>query len=187
MPTKFGIIAEDVSDVDVVKSLAKKLTGKAISASHFVGKGCGSMVRKAPGWCKSFERKGCTRILLVHDLDRHDLFKLTSRLEQVLEQNSNLDCAVIVPVEEIEAWLLSDMVAIANTFKLKKSPKGVNHPESIQSPKEYIQDLVWKASERKVQYVNSIHNRLIAERINIANVSRKCPSFKGFADFVSNA
>lgn len=185
MATKIGLIAEDMSDIDVIKKLARKLTGKSVATSHFVGKGCGPLKRKTPGWCKNFQLKGCTRVLMVHDLDRNDLATLRNTLREVLAKSSNLDQAVVVPVEELEAWLLSDMDAIASAMNLRKKPKSVNHPEAIKSPKEYIRDCVWRTSNKKIQYVNSVHNGIIAELIDVAAIRKKCPSFRVFADFFS--
>ena len=41
-----GMIAEDISDIEVLRILATKLTTKRFRVSHFVGKGCG------PGTCQ---------------------------------------------------------------------------------------------------------------------------------------
>lgn len=183
MAAKIGLIAEDLSDIEVIKKLAKKLTGKSIVASHFVGKGCGSIKRKTPGWCKNFLLKGCTRVLLVHDLDRNKIDNLRSTLEQILGASSTLKQAVIIPVEELEAWLLSDMTAIASAMNLPKTPKAIHHPENVASPKEYIRDSVWQSSNKKIQYVNSVHNGIIANHIDVTIIQKKCPSFKPFADF----
>jgi len=185
MAAKLGLIAEDLSDIEVIKKLAKKLTGKAIVASHFVGKGCGPIKRKTPGWCKNFHQKGCTRVLLVHDLDRNNSNDLRSMLEQILALSSTLKQAVIIPAEELEAWLLSDMAAIATAMNLSKTPKAVHHPETVLSPKEYIRDSVWQSSNKKIHYVNSVHNGIIADHIDVTIIKRKCPSFKPFADFFS--
>ena len=183
MGGKIGIIAEDVSDVEVLKLLAKKITGKSISAAHFTGKGCGPLKKKTPGWCKNLTQKGCTQILLVHDLDRNDAAALRATLEDVLAKSTTGKQAVVIPSEELEAWLLSDAVAITSVLNLQKPIKAVHHPESIASPKEYIRDNVWSLSNKKTQYINSIHNKLIAEVINVKTIQGKCPSFKDFIDF----
>lgn len=62
MSKKIGIIAEDISDVEVIKILGKKISGKAINSAYFVGKGCGPLKKKTPGWCKSL----CTRGVVVN-------------------------------------------------------------------------------------------------------------------------
>ena len=183
MATKVGLIAEDLSDVEVLKLLVKKLTTKTISFAHFVGKGCGPLKRKTPAWCKNLQQKGCTKIVLVHDLDKHDESELRVKLESIMNQSTTLKQLVAIPVEELEAWLLSDASAISSALSMPKPLKPIHHPETIASPKEYIRDIVWKLSNRKKQYVNSVHNRLIADLIDVNLIDKKCPSFNGFAKF----
>lgn len=183
MAVKYGLIAEDASDIEVIKKLAKKICGKNISSSHFVGKGCGPIKRKAVAWCRAFATKGCSQILLVHDRDRHDYDLLRSELTDVLAVAPQAKKVVVVPSEELEAWLLSDHSAIKVALNLRKAPKEEHHPERIASPKEYLGAAVWKISDKTVNYVNAIHNPLIAEYIDVARISRKCPSFQPFADF----
>lgn len=183
MVVKYGLIAEDKSDIEVVKILARKVTGRAISAAYFVGKGCGPIKRKAPGWCKDFAIKGCTQILLLHDRDRNDAAKLRTTLEAVLEQVPQEKKVVVIPTEELEAWLLSDHKAIEQALKLRGAIAEEHHPELIASPKEYLGGQVRKVSQKTVEYINSVHNPLIAEKIDVRSISRKCPSFVPFASF----
>ena len=187
MVVKIGLIAEDQSDIDVIKMLGRKLAGRSLPTAQFVGKGCGPIKRKTRGWCQNFHLKGCTAVLLVHDLDRNDQVQLRKVLEQVVSESTTLRQAVAIPVEELEAWLLSDCEAIASALKLAKPLKTVTHPEQISSPKEYIRNCVYRASNKKVQYVNSVHNALIAERIDVNLIQKKCPSFEPFAAFFARS
>jgi hypothetical protein len=183
MVHRIGIIAEDMSDVEVIKVLAKKISGKAVSADQHVGKGCGPLKKKAMGWCKSLLTKGCTIILMVHDRDRNDAAALRRQLESVLAGAPQAIKIVIIPEEELEAWLLSDTDAINKAMKLKKGLKVVHHPETVPSPKEYIRDQTYLRSNKKVQYVNSVHNKIIASEIDISLIELRCPSFAPFQDF----
>ena len=181
--TKYGLIAEDNSDIKVIKVLARKVSGRNITSAQFVGKGCGPIRRKAPGWCKAFHEKGCTQILLVHDRDTSNADALRVELESILKEIPQPRRVVVVPSEEIEAWLLSDHAAVKVALNMRQAFKEVHHPESVNSPKEYLGDLVWKTSDKKITYVNSVHIPLIAEHIDIKELSRKCPSFKPFEKF----
>ena len=183
MAVKYGLIAEDASDIEVIKKLAKKVCGRNISSSYFVGKGCGPIKRKAVAWCKAFATKGCSQILLVHDRDRHDVDLLRFQLNGVLSLAPQSKKVVVVPSEELEAWLLSDHSAIKMALNLRKAIKEEHYPEKIKSPKEYLGAAVWKVSNKTVNYVNAIHNPLIADHIDVARISKKCPSFKPFAEF----
>lgn len=185
MTHKIGIIAEDMSDIEVIKILAKKVSGKAISSCHFVGKGCGPLKRKTPGWCKSLMTKGCAQIIMIHDRDRNNAQQLRDQLEAILGQAPQPTKVVIIPEEELEAWLLSDTAAIAAALKLRNKIKQVNHPETVGSPKEFIRDTVYKTSDKKVQYVNNVHNKLIAQLANTDLIKKKCPSFRPFVNFFS--
>jgi hypothetical protein len=183
---KYGLIAEDISDIEVIKKLAKKISGKSISAAHFIGKGCGPIKKKALGWCKAFETKGCTQILLIHDRDRNDAKTLLEQLSDSIRTAPQEKKLVVIPSEELEAWLLSDTKAIKLALKMRRAIKEEHHPEAIQSPKEYLGSAVWKISEKTISYVNAIHNPLIAEHIDVGKIRRKCPSFRPFSDFFSS-
>lgn len=184
MALHYGVIAEDVSDVNVIKLLAKKIVGSSISTSHFVGKGCGAIRRKALGWCKAFQLKGCQRILLVHDRDDANEAALRRDLEAILAQAPQPYKVVVIPVEELEAWLLSDHTAIARALNLRRELREEHHPEEIGSPKEHLERIIFKASEKRTQYVNSIHNALIADQIDVTKIKAKCPSFARFSEFL---
>lgn len=182
MTKKIGIIAEDISDVEVIKILGKKISGKAINSAHFVGKGCGPLKKKTPGWCKSLGTKGCDCILLVHDKDRNNAANLRAQLEAILGDAPQTKKVVAIPEEELEAWLLSDAEAINKAMKLDGKFKAIHHPENVASPKEYLRDIVYKVSGRKRSYVNNVHNKLIAEQINTEKVALLCPSFAPFME-----
>lgn len=183
MAQAIGFIAEDESDIDVLKILAAKILSKKISVSHFVGKGCGKISVKAVAWCKNLKTKGCMKVMLVHDLDRNNGAELRQKLEGILQNAPQTKKAVVIPTEELEAWLLSDEVAIAKAMKLKKPLKAILQPEKTVSPKEHIGKLVYAASDKKINYVNTVHNRLIAQATNIDLIRKKCPSFSHFEEF----
>lgn len=185
---RIGIIAEDDSDIEVLKHFASKLTSRSFSVDKFVGKGCGSLKRKTAGWCKALIQKGCSSVVLVHDRDRHDEQILRGELERLLVDVNMLTKVVVIPCEELEAWLLSDTKALKIAMKLESLPKVINHPERIESPKEHIGKLVRAHSKNmNKQYVNTVHNLLIAKALSVAVVSARCPSFHHFEEFVTEA
>jgi len=180
-----GVIAEDPSDVEVLKELGRKISGRNFTVSQHFGKGCGPLKSKTPGWCRSFKAKGCTAVVLVHDRDNRDAVKLRLELQEILNNSEMEKAYVTVPSEELEAWLLSDTVAIKKALNLEKEPKAVNHPEGISSPKECLGKLVTMNSKlRSKFYVNTEHNSLIAREISVSAIDKKCPSFKDFRVFV---
>jgi Domain of unknown function (DUF4276) len=182
-----GVIAEDMSDVEVIKILLKKLTNKRFSTAQFVGKGCGPLKKKIPGWCKAFHQKGVVAVLVIHDLDKNSAHLLRDKLESMLPSNVFINTTVVIPVEELESWLLSDEKAIQVAMKLHTTPKAIHHPETIVSPKEHLGELVRKHSKNGLkQYVNTVHNSLIANELIVGKLS-KCASFETFKTFVSTA
>lgn len=183
-----GIIAEDDSDVEVLKILTKKLTKRRFSTSQFTGKGCGPLKRKTPGWCKALAHKGCQSVVLVHDLDRNKSVELRKQLELILSSVDMEHKFVVIPAEELEAWLLCDPDALKKAMNLTKLPKKIHHPEAIVAPKERMETIVKSHSKgQSKQYVNTVHNRLIAGETDVAKILAGCPSFSHFQAFITAA
>jgi hypothetical protein len=182
---EIGVIAEDKSDVEVIKRLLEKTTKKPFVVRRFVGNGCGKILAKCNAWADNLYVQGCRRLIVVHDLDRNNLKALKASLEEALNGCSIPVRAIIIPIEEIEAWLLADSNAISNAMKLKIILKKIPNPESIKSPKEYLSKLVRLKSGHSRSYVNTIHNEQIAMHCSLRELKR-CDSFRIFADFVGN-
>jgi hypothetical protein len=179
-----GVIAEDRSDVEVVGALLDKyLAPNSYTIKKFVGDGCGRLKNKCRTWTDTLLKSGCRHVLIIHDLDRNDEVQLRDFLETKVPPQEFPNSVVIIPVEELEAWLLADEAAISAVFTLKQKLKRVSNPERVISPKEEIERLVWKASQKR--YVNTIHNVKIAARATLDNI-RRCNSFIAFDDYVSN-
>jgi hypothetical protein len=163
---KLGIIAEEQNDVDVILEISKKiLGGRSVSKRSFVGHGCGKLRRK----CE------------VHDLDRKSKAELHQELTSKIKLVGFSRKLVLIPTEELEAWLLSDPQAIQRCFNLSQTPKIRKNPETIASPKEYLRDLVWSLGKKK--YVNTIHNVKIAKNIELGKIA-SCQSFMPLSDFL---
>jgi len=180
-----GVIAEDSSDVEVLKELGRKVSGRNFSISQHFGKGCGPLKSKTLGWCQALSKKGCKAVVLVHDRDNKDANKLRQELEGILATSVMKRCYVTIPSEELEAWLLSDTHAIEMALNLESKLKEIHHPETVLSPKEHLGDLITSHSKNKTKcYVNTEHNRLIAKEIDISKIEKKCPSFATFKTFI---
>lgn len=184
MSRRVGFIVEDQSDLDILHALATRIATRKFSVSHFIGRGCGAVRRKARPWCENLAAKGCAYIAIVHDRDRNDVTELRSALTTIVPQSLSAKTSIIIPIEEIEAWLLSDAAAIGRALKLQKAPQSVNHPEKIVSPKEYLVRSVRKCSLKTKTYIPTVHNRLVARELSIEVVREKCPSFCEFHRFV---
>src|SRR5690349_20206340 len=119
-----GLIAEDNSDVNSLRILIHRIAGNSkIGVRSFVGNGCGLLRRKCKSWAAQLKDKGCSILILVHDLDRNDFADLLNQLRIAIAPCPIGDYLICIPIEELEAWLLSDSLAIKNTMNLAKAPK----------------------------------------------------------------
>lgn len=180
---KLGIIAEDQSDVAVVKVLTERLRGSSIAVKSFVGNGCGRIVGKSEAWSRDLWRAGCNFLLVVHDLDERSYGELEIELNRAIARSPIGRFSIVIPVKEIEAWLLSDELAISKYFNLKKRLKHIANPENVDKPKERLGRLIYQATSGAKRYVNSIHNEKIAKEVTLSKL-RRCRSFGRLEDFV---
>jgi hypothetical protein len=175
---RIGVIAEDKSDVEVVEILIAKIRpSRRFSVKYFVGHGCGRIRSKCRGWATDLSLRKCELLILVHDLDCADLFDLSQELTSALRPcpiNSHL---VVIPVREIEAWLLTDPNAIRDGLNLRSTPSRIANPEAILDPKRKLREIIESGSQGRKVYINTIHNTKIAQYLAL-NKLRACQSFR---------
>jgi hypothetical protein len=180
-----GIIAEDVSDISSIIVFIKRIINKQIGSKSFSSKGCGKLKRKCSVWAEQLKLRGCNALIIVHDLDENNLHELYNYLQESISPCPFKKYFICIPVKELEAWFLSDPEAIQKTFGLQKKPNIKGLPETINSPKEYLEDLVYRYSDKR-SYINTTHNAKISEHTSLDLLKKKCPSFVRFYDFVAN-
>jgi hypothetical protein len=186
MSKVIGLIAEDVSDIDVLRALIRKVTGKtALKTHHFVGHGCGKILGKCNQWAYNLKRRGCTFLIVVQDLDNKTLVGLATDLESALQPCPISKNIVVIPVQMIEAWLLSDAQAIRKALNLPDTVNQIPNPEALLDPKSRLGEIIRIRSRGEKRYVNTIHNAKIANEIRVHRL-RRCRSFKPFESFVKN-
>lgn len=180
-----GIIAEDNSDFETSKILIKRIIKKDnIAFKKAIGNGCGKIKRKALDYSRDLKNRGCNLLILLHDLDRNQLVTLKAELDNKLAGSHIANYFVCIPIEEIEAWLLSDPNGIKEALNLRKAPNVKGQPEQIPSPKEKLEELVSICSNREKVYLNTKHNEIIATKISIDAMKQKCNSFLLLHDFL---
>ena len=179
---RLGLIVEDRSDAEVLEVLAQKITGATVVTQRVLAKGCGRMHAKAAAWAAALSRR-CVLLMLVCDLDDHNLEELSKALSGALRGCAIARYAVIIPVRELEAWLLADHEAITKSLKLRKAVKRQASPETVPRPKERLRDLIWERSGGGRIYLNTIDNVRIAKAVEIERL-RQCRSFLPFEQFL---
>ena len=91
-------------------------------------------------------------------------------------------CCVVVPVEELEAWLLADVAAVSKKWPSWR-PDAIANPERVRDPKEHLEKLS-RDSQRRPRYSHAVDNPILAGLIDLGIVERKCASFRVLAEFV---
>lgn len=182
---KIGVIAEEDNDVDVLYEFTSKLIAKkSFSFKQFVGHGCGKLRRKCGVWANNLHQRGCSHLVILHDLDVWKENELRAILDKSITGVAFRLSVVLIPIQELEAWLLSDAQALRKVFGMRQDPKTPARPERIASPKEYLGRLIWKST--KARYLNTIHNKKIAAETRIPSLA-KCPSFSRYPIFLKAA
>lgn len=179
-----GLIVEDNSDFNCLTTIIKRISKKdKISFKKVIGNGCGKIKKKALAWSENLNQRGCNVLILVQDLDRNNLKDLKTELTNALKTSPITTKLICIPIEELEAWLLSDKKGLKDTFNLKRLPKFSGKPETINSPKEKLRDAIYSCSDKNILYITK-HNERIAENVSIDIMKNSCPSFKELNDFV---
>jgi len=174
---KLGVLAEDDSDIAVLTHVLRKISpSKRFGTNKFVSRGCGKLQNKCRSWATVLAFRGCAVLIVLNDADGRDSSALQAAIQAALCPSPINPCIIVIPVEEIEAWLLSDPRALKTTFNLQRLPNCPANPEKIRHPKEYPRDLVWKASDKSKRYVNTVHNGRIAQHVSVSSL-KKCRAY----------
>ena len=92
------------------------------------------------------------------------------------------DCCIVIPVQELEAWILADIECASKIFTSWR-PSPIENPEGIPDPKEHLEKLS-RDSRQRPRYSHAIHNEKMAEHLDLDKVAQKCPAFRTLVAFV---
>ncbi|MBD3648418.1 MAG: DUF4276 family protein [Pseudomonadales bacterium] len=180
---EIGIIAEDRSDVETLDVLASRLVRhNQYKVRNFVGRGGGRLKKKCGAWAKDLCRKGCTALIVAHDLDDACEEELRRELQSSFVAEDFEESLVLIPIREIEAWLLADRHALKDVLSTKTLPKVPRNPETIVDPKKEIRKVVKAVGGNS--YINTVHNSLIAANAKVEEIYKRCKSFRPYHDFI---
>lgn len=181
----YGIIGEDSSDVGTLKVIIRRLANNnslPIDAKGYGG--CAEMLRKGARQLRLFAGKGVTRFIICYDADRSIPKNRHEEARQKIWVEANVvgDCCIVIPVQELEAWILADLSSVTKVIK-GWVPGDVKTPEHLTDPKEHLEKL--SRQQQRPRYIHAIHNERIAHHLDLAKVASRCPSFVPLRDFVA--
>jgi hypothetical protein len=183
----YGIIGEDDSDARTLKVLIRRLAGDDSLTIRPKGyDGCAQMLRKGAEQLRLFMKLGLKRFVIAYDADKDEP---STRYEMVMKEivrpvGLQENYCVLIPVQEIESWIIADIEAVSHVFSSWK-PKGVSRsPEHIDDPKEYLEKLS-RLNGRRPIYDHTTHNEKVAEYLRLDVVRNRCPSFAPLAVFIT--
>jgi hypothetical protein len=183
----YGIIGEDDSDAATLKVLVHRLADNWSLTVRAKGyDGGAQMLRKGAGQLRLFAGLGFMRFVVSYDSDGHDP---EARRKEVMEKvvipaGLQNNCCVLIPIQEIEAWILADIQAVNKVFSSWKPDPIPNSPESIESPKEFLERLS-RNTKKKPIYHHATHNQIVAKHLCLDTIRRRCPSFMPLVRFVT--
>lgn len=183
----YGVIGEDKSDVEVLRSIIERLSppGKQIVVRTKGYNGCAEMLRKGAKQLQAFERERCHRFVVCYDSDRDQPLERMKRLMAEVVAPAKLvgPLCALVPVQEIEAWILADLDAVTNVIPSWVPKEIYASPENVNDPKEEL-IRISRNVRRRPLYVHAMHNPQVAKYLNLDQVYKKCESFRPLADLV---
>ena len=184
----FAVLAEDRTDADVLVVLIKRIRDKANMTVYKKGfSGCGELCRKAWSHIENFADQGATHFIICHDSDGDEPETIRQKVREHIKKKLNggpFPHRIIVPVQELESWIIADEEAIRLTIPTLVI-KPQLHPETIKSPKEWLKDESRNGGSKPL-YAPATFNAKVAVHLNIDKVKNKCKSFKELVNFVKD-
>lgn len=188
----YVVLAEDTSDFNCLKILIKRLANN--NSISIVGKGyncCGDMLNKGAKLLQFYDKqKEYCKFIICYDRDKDSAQK---RYEEVIsriitpsgiKKPKNFIC-ILIPTEEIEAWILADIQAVSNVIPSWQPENKHSTPETIPNPKEFLEKLS-RENKPKPLYSHNTHNEKVMAHIDLDIVKKKCPSFAELVEFVQD-
>lgn len=183
---RYAVLGEDLSDAESLKVLIRRIACNDRLTVHTKGYGgCSELLRKGARDLDELSDGGYERFVVAYDADQQDPVARFAEARSCVVERSHVAssaCCVVVPIQELEAWLLADVAALSKKWR-GWEPKPIANPELIRDPKEHLERLS-RDSKRRPRYSHATDNPWLAKQVNLALVEEKCPSFVVLADFV---
>jgi hypothetical protein len=183
-----GVLGEQSSDCEFIEVMIKRISRQ--SKMRFAKKsfdGCGNLLREGAKHLKNLAAAGVSQFIVCIDADGKEVSERQAEVrtrifDAASFKQEECNAAIVVPVQEIESWILANASAFNKpfpTWNLKDHKK----PESIQDPKRVLEKSTQMHNGRP-RYSPKTHNRVAAEHLDIGKLCEVCPSFKNFHAFV---
>jgi len=181
-------MGEDATDAETIAVLVRRLVPASVGVKTMApprGRaGSAKLLKAAPTFMRDLQAKGCTLVILVHDLDLssannelNDEPRLRARLS-ALPVPKGLERAVCIPVEELEAWFWADQAVLD---RVGKHAKASTSPHLIKKPKEQLKALAWRTHHKS--YATN-DNPELARLLDLEICANRCPAFAALRDVV---
>ena len=184
----YAIIAEDKSDVETLKNLIRLIAGdQSIPVKGKGYGGCAEMLRKGANQLRTFNETGdFYRFVVCYDSDRQSPEERRKELVEkiILPSSVTAPICALIPIQEIEAWILADINAVTKVITGWVPDKNINNPEGINDPKEYLERM--SRNNQRPRYVHAVHNPTIAKHLDVKKIYTKCSSFRPLFHLVTD-
>lgn len=183
----YSVLAEDKNDVECLKVLINRL--KKSDSEKIKGKGfssCGNMLNKGKRELKQHEQRGCNKFIICYDRDDSTVDQRRQEVIRKIIEPSGIkkdNICILIPVEEMEAWILADIVSVTKAIPSWKPNKEFSSPERVSSPKEELTRLSRKERSKPL-YNYATDNAKIFKHLDLEIIKKKCPSFRTLAKFI---
>lgn len=184
----YAILAEDKSDVETLKVLIRRVAeNQNISVKGVGYSGCSQMLNKGARQLQAFYESGaCKRFVVCYDSDKESPVARRQEIIRRVVSPSRVTApiCVLIPVQEIETWILADINAVSKVISGWRPDVVVSNPEGVNDPKEYLEKI--SRQNQRPRYTHAVHNQKIAQYLNIDEIYKKCPSFRPLYEIVKN-
>jgi len=179
----YAIIGEDNSDVETLKVLVKRIAKTPNLSVRTKGyTGGPQLLERGAAQLNAYRELGCNRFIICYDCDNElpaeRYKKIIDRIinkSDLRNSNSSESICALVPVQEIESWILADLSAVSKIISSWKPTACFSNPEVQESPKEELAKLS-RNMQRKPLYNHVVHNPRVAEHLKLDVLATKCPS-----------
>lgn len=179
-----AILAEDLSDVETLKEISRRIVPKTMKIQGFGFGGCGGLRRKGASHLLRYQDLGARAYIVCHDADTNKPESVSKAVlnDVVIPSGIAQGLCIVVPVQEIEAWILADTAAIRRAVtRLDIKPHA--SPQTIDHPKDYLVNLSKQGRGRSI-YRPADHNKEVAKYLNFDELNSKCDSFASLYAFL---